>query len=50
MTVEELDVYLQELINEDRGHYSIILDDGYFSSLMKESIEIDDGRETIILL
>ena len=50
MTVEELDVYLQELIDEDRGNYNIILDDGYFSDLIKEGIEIDDGRETIILL
>ena len=50
MTVEELDVYLQNLINEDRGYYNIILDDGYFSDLIKEAIEIDDGREIVILL
>ena len=50
MTVEELDVYLQELIDEDRGNYNIILDDGYFSDLIKEAIEIDDGREIVILL
>lgn len=50
MTVEELDVYLQKLIDEDRGNYSIILDDGYFSDLIKEAIEIDDGREVVILV
>lgn len=48
MKVSELFEFLENLVKEGKGNYTIV-DEGYMNEICKEHIEVDDKWKQIIL-